>query len=285
MCKLRDQKMMTYYLLVLGMVGLTGFYFRTVSAPEAAVALAAEGSRHPASSLQPSDEPLSVTENIVALNQEVQSLVFKQRQEVVQGEGWIHVVELHQRNKQTSGSLSTGQQIPLNYILDTWYHLDKQGNVVEMVNQMKDGNGKLIQASTYSKGVWENLTVGEKWQGEPPVLNLDYGFSNDVANASSWGSVLEREENSLPDGKTTLIFTIRDAFDQPVKFDGYEKLIVSGETRGYFDQQSGALLSLNRIFVDESGNEFFAEQMTILIVEKSDLPPTDVLVYLERNAK
>jgi hypothetical protein len=285
MYKLKHQKMMTYYLLVLGMVGLAVFYFRTVPTPEAAVALAAEESRHPASSLQPSDEPLPVTENIVALNQEVQSLVSKQRQEVVQGEGWIHVVELHQRNKQTAGSLSIGQQIPLNYNFDTWYHLNEQGNVIEMVNLMKDGNGKVIQASTYSKGVWENLTVGEKWQGEPPMLNLDYGFSNDVANASSWGSVLGREENSLPDGKTTLIFTIRDAFDQPVKFEGYEKLVVSGETRAYFDQQSGALLSLNRIFVDENGNEFFAEQMTILVIEKSDLPSTDVLVYLERNAK
>lgn len=209
----------------------------------------------------------------------------RQRHEVVQGEGWVHVVELHQRNKQTAGSLSTGQQIPLNYILDTWYHLNKQGNVVEMVNLMKDGNGKVIQASTYSKGVWENLTVGEKWQGDPPVLNLDYGFSNDVANAASWGSVLGREENSLPDGKTALIFTIRDAFDQPIKIDGYEKLVVSGETRAHFDQKSGALLSLNRIFVDENGNEFFAEQMTVLVVEKSDLPPTDVLDYLERTAK
>lgn len=68
MYKLKRIKMMTYYLLVLGMVGLAGFYYRIVSTPEATVALAAEESRHPASSLQQSDKSLPVTENIVALN-------------------------------------------------------------------------------------------------------------------------------------------------------------------------------------------------------------------------
>jgi len=285
MYKYKRLKILAYYLLILGIISFAVYHFRPTPVPDPALALAAGENAHQASTSQLANEPSTSVDQANLWNQELNSLVVKRQGEVLKGAEWIHVTELHQRNKDTTGTLSTGQQIPANYILDTWYHLNKQGKVFELINIMKTENNEIVQVSTHSKGVWQNLTVGEKWQGDPPTLNLDYGFNSDMANASSWGSTLKREENKLSNGRSTLAFTIKDMFNQPVKIDGHENLIISGETRAHFDPQSGALLSLDRVFVDETGAQFFAEQMTILTFEKIELPPNDVLSYLEGTAK
>lgn len=286
MYKYKHLRILAYYSLVLGIIGLAVYQFQPTTVPEPALALAANQNNYQPSTSQSANELLSSFEQANLINQEVQSLAARRQSEVLKGGAeWIHVTELHQRNKDVTGMLSTGQQIPANYVLDTWYHLDKQGKVFELINIMKAENNEIIQVSTYSKGVWQNLTVGEKWHGDSPTLNLDYGFSSDIANAPAWGSILNREENKLSNGRSALVFTIKDVFDQPVKIEGYGKLIMSGETRAQFDSQSGALLSLDRVFVDENGDQFVAEQMEILAFEKIDLPPQDVLGYLEGVTK
>lgn len=285
MYKYKYLRILVYCLLMSGIIAFAVYQFRPTPVPQPALALSVAENEAQNSSAPLLNEISSSNVNVNKLSQEVQSLVSKRQSEVLKGAGWIYVIEVHQRNKETAGSLSMGQQIPINYVLETWYHLDGQGKVLELITLMKNENNEIVQVSVYGKGIWQNLTVGEKWQGDPPTLNLDYGFSKDIASASSWGSTLNREENKLSNGKSTLAFSINDEFDQPIKIEGYENLIVSGETRAQFDPQSGALISLDRILVDENGVQHFAEQMRIQAFEKIDLPPEDVLKYLEGATK
>ena len=279
--------LLAYCLIMLVIIGFAVYQLRPTPVPQPALALSGNERelQNVPSQTNTDKEDVASANNAAMLSQEVQSLLAKRQSEILQGAEWIHVVELHQRNKETAGSLSNGQQIPLNYILETWYHLNGAGEVFEMVNMMKSENNEIVQVSIYADATWQNLTVGETWQGDPPALNLDYGFSNDLAMAPSWGSTTSREENTLSDGTSALIFSIRDKFDQPTKIEGHEKLIIRGETRVHFDAQSGALLSLDRIFVAENGERYYAEQMKVLTFEKSDPPSDDVLKYLEGAAK
>lgn len=279
--------LLTYCLIMSVIIGFAAYQLRPTSVPQPALALSGNERelQNLPSETNTNKKVLPSVTNAAMLSQEVQSLLAKRQSEVLQGAEWIHVVELHQRNKETAGSLSTGQPIPLNYILETWYHLNGEGKVFEFVNMMKSETNEIVQVSIYANAIWQNLTVGETWQGDPPTLNLDYGFSNDLAMSPSWGSTVNREENMLSDGTSALVFSIRDEFDQPTKIEGYEKLIIRGETRVHFDAQSGALLSWDRIFVDENGEQFYSEQMKVQTFEKSDPPPNDVLKYLEGAAK
>lgn len=281
--------LLAYCLIMLVIIGFAAYQLRPTPVPQPALALSGDDqgvqSLLSQTNTDNTMEDLPSVHDAAVLSQEVQSLLGKRQSEVLQGAEWIHVVELHQRNKETAGSLPTGQQILLNYVLETWYHLDGEGNVLELVSIMKSESNEIVQVSTYKDALWQNLTVGETWQGDPPTLNLDYGFSNDLAMAPSWGSTVNREENMLSDGTSALVFSIRDKFDQPTKIEGYEKLIIRGETRVHFDAQSGALLSWDRIFVDENGEQFYSEQMKIQTFEKSDPPPNDVLKYLEGVVK
>ncbi len=213
-------------------------------------------------------------QDLNAIVEEIQVLIDAWQGEALLASGWLRVVELHDRTKDTAGPLPSGADIPIDYISDTWYHLDG-GELVELVALMKDLDENVVQASTYRDGIWRNLTFGEEWQAQADPVTLDYGFVRDILNSPLYGSLVERDEN-----EAEIIFSIRDLFEQPVRIEGYDFMVVQGVRRLVFDKTTGAVLTVERIFESESGVQHLVEQITILRIER-DTPPSDVLRFFE----
>ena len=199
--------------------------------------------------------------------------------ETLSSSGWLHVVTFHDREKDQSSSLSSGQIIPEDYIKDTWYFLNEEGLVSEMVTFMTDLEGNIIQESTFSKGIWRNLTIGENWPGDPYEIRLDFGFSKDIARASKTSVFIDHYTSEL-DGVPVDVYTIEDIFDEPVHMEGFDKAIVSGSRTVYFDSSSGALLKAERTLTAENGTIYNVETAKFVTVEQVDAPPDDILDYL-----
>ena len=210
---------------------------------------------------------------------EIQSLIDKWQGSALVGEGWLHLVEFHDRNKDQIGKLPNGEEIPMDYISDTWYHLSEDGEIVALVAMMKDTNENIVQIGTYFDGLWRNVTMGEEWAGEADEVGLDYGFIKDIGNSEFYGSIVSREENAA-DGNQEIVFSITDIFHSPTKIEGFDMLIAKGVKQISFDQQSGAISFIERFLVDEYGNERLLERMKISLIEKIASPPPEVLDYL-----
>ena len=217
-----------------------------------------------------------------AILQTVQTLAAQWSGAVLKRNGWIHVVTHRTRDKDKVSSLPNGQAIPLNYISETWYHLDDQGQAVEVIAFMRSEGGEPVQISTFRGNIWRNLTVGEKWDGEPFMPRPDLGFSADAAQAREWGSTLSQQTVTLA-GRTALRFTMRDEFGSPLLMEGYAQPVISAERRAYFDARSGALLLLERILVTADGRERVVERVDQITVQQGVEPPSDVLALLQQE--
>lgn len=222
------------------------------------------------------------TDDQETIRQAIQTLVAQWSDTVLQGSGWLHMVTHHMRDKDRGSSLPNGQAIPLNYISETWYHLDDQGQAVEVIAFMRSEDGEPVQISTFRGNIWRNLTVGEKWDGEPFMPRPDLGFSADAAQAREWGSTLSQQTVTLA-GRTTLRFTMRDEFGSPLLMEGYAQPVISAERRAYFDARSGALLLLERILVTADGRERVVERVDQITVQQGVEPPSDVLALLQQE--
>lgn len=198
--------------------------------------------------------------------------------------GWLHMVTHHTRYKDQVGSLPNGQAIPLNYISDTWYHLNDQGQAVEVVALMRSEDGRTIQAATFRDNVWRNLTVGEKWKGEPFSPRLDLGFSADATQALQWGTPLIQEMVTWEERKA-LRFTIKEQFTSPLSIEGYASSVIGAERRAYFDAQSGSLLLFERYLVFLDGKEHLVEKVVPIIYEFDVKPPLEVLALLQQEVE
>jgi hypothetical protein len=216
-----------------------------------------------------------------AIHRTIQTLATTWSDAVLASNGWLHVTTHHTRDKDKVSILPNGQTIPLNYVSDTWYRLE-QGQVVEVIAFMRAEDGEPVQISTFRDNTWRNLTVGEKWGGEPFAPRLDLGFSADAAQAQAWGSILSRQPMTLA-GKTALRFTLRDEFASPVQLEGYAQPATSAERHAYFDPQSGALLLLERVLVMADGKERVVERVDQITIQQGAEPPAEVLAVLQQE--
>ena len=222
------------------------------------------------------------TDEQEAIRQAVQTLVARWSDAVLPSSGWLHVVTHHTRDKDKTSLLPNGQPIPLNYISETWYRLDDRGQVVEAVALMRSEEGQPIQVGTFRENTWRNLTVGEKWKGEPFTPRLDLGFSADVARAPEWGSTLDRRMVTWA-GRPAMRFVMRDEFAPPRRIEGYAQPVVRGERRAWFDPDSGALLLLERVLVMADGTERVVERVEPVTIERGVEPPAEVLALLQQE--
>lgn len=213
---------------------------------------------------------------------DIQALVTQWSETMLKGEGWLHVVAHHTRDKEESSPLPNGQTIPLNYISETWYHLSDQGQAVEVIAFMRSEDGDPVQISTFRDNMWRNLTVGEKWAGAPYTPRLDLGFSTLAGRAHEWDCTLSQQTTTSA-GKPVLQFTLREEFDSPLQMEGYAQPAVAAERRASFDVHSGALLLLERILVTVEGEEHIVERVGPITSEYGVVPPAEVLALLQQE--
>lgn len=215
---------------------------------------------------------------------EVQALVARWEEAALQSLGWFHVVTQYDREKDTVDTLPNGQPIPLDYVMESWYLLDEQGQATTAVSIMKDMNGREVQVSIFCESMWQNLTLDLQYTGEPFTPRLDFGFGQIVAQAPSWGSTLSRSEGILDD-EQVLTFAIHDEFDNPVQIAGFEKPVAGGGRRAYFDPESGETIYVERVLLMADGEERVVGRSEILTWEKVTAPPANVLALLEQRGE
>ena len=167
----------------------------------------------------------------------------------------------------------------MDYVIDTWYHLGNDGKLVALAALMKDTDENIVQISTFSNGLWRNFTLGEEWAGGADSVNLDYGFIKDITNSDLYGSVVSREDKEI-NGNRMIVFSLTDVFKQPTVIAGYDTPIIEGVRRIAFEEQTGAILFVERILRDENGKERLVERIEFLLIEKLPSPPPDILGYL-----
>jgi hypothetical protein len=213
------------------------------------------------------------------LAQQIQTLVDQWEEPFVSSSGWLHVVEQHDSNIDSKGTLPDGQPIPAHYIKDAWYLLDEQGLVVKAVTVQKDLNGTPTQTTVFQGNMWYNLTTDEQVESKPFAMRLDFGFSDNASRGHEWYSALERGEVTL-ENKSVIVFTLRETLKEPEQIASNERTAAGVETRAYFNSESGAFLSMEVVEISTDGKELIVFQAKTLTLEKGE-PPVEVLSLLE----
>lgn len=211
--------------------------------------------------------------------EEVRALVTRWSGSTLRGAGWVHLVTRHQSDQDEAGILPNGQPIPLDYVMDEWYQLDQQKQVLTVISIMKDENDRVVQVGTFQEGLWRNSIAGEAYPGEA-ALYLDFGFSRNIEQATAHGKPAVRYEASMAD-RPVVTFAIGEQFDSPLNMAGYTEPVVSAEHQATFDSESGQLLSLARVFVMGDGEQRVVETTTIIAMESVREPPAEVLEFLK----
>ncbi len=215
--------------------------------------------------------------------QTLQALVTADASRLQTGPGWLHVELHHRRSQDAKSELANGQELPLDYIADTWYHLNEAGLAVEVVKFVRNEEGIPTQIATFKNNTWRNLTVAEEWRGDPFVVRLDLGFSADANQVDEWGATLHQQSTMLAD-QPAIQFVLRENFDNPLHIEGYAKPIIAAERRAVFTAESGTLKQFERIFVDEDGQYRTVEQVNVIASEYNVEPPAEVLALLEKES-
>jgi len=227
------------------------------------------------------DAQLASDDEQAEIRQAIQALVAQNAAKLHTGPGWLHIQLHHLRNKDKSSALSNGQAIPLNYISDTWYHLNEQGQAVEVVAFMRTEEGDPVQISTFKDNMWRNLTIAEEWAGDPFTPQLDLGFSADANRAEGGGTL--RQQMSQIAGQPVVQFTLREDFDAPLQMEGYAHPMVAAERRASFAEHSGDLVQMERVFVTEDGQELVVEHIDVISNEYPVEPAAEVLALLQQE--
>lgn len=222
-------------------------------------------------------------ENESKTPQEIEMLVTRWSTAMMNGSGWLHVVNHYSRNRDQTGVLPNGQSVPLNYINDTWYQLNDQGLAIAVIAFMKSEDGQLQQVATFRDGVWRNLTFGDKYSGEVFAPQLDFGMGKYLAQrAQSHGGLVGRQEKTV-DSRATVVFTAQDAFANPAVIAGYDKQAARVETSAGFDLQTGRMLYLEHIMVTPDGERRLVERVDIQMVERVSELPNEIFTFLNQE--
>ncbi len=90
--------------------------------------------------------------------------------------GWIHTIEQVEEGSMATVDPESGDIVNLQttFQIDAWSLLDEQGNVVRRVSQVRDLQGRLLQANTLRDGVSRNLTFQQQVSVQEPPLPLEW---------------------------------------------------------------------------------------------------------------
>lgn len=242
--------------------------------------------------------PFSLDGTVVEILDEGKDVLEIQREEILQNElsalidnwsremlgvnGWLHVVTSHDRDKNSTSTLSSGQIIPEDYIMDSWYFLNGEGLVSKAVTLMTDQTGNILQVSIYSEETWINL-MGEETLTAPPFsIELDFEIRKDLTRYSETGLSIVSSQSTY-DGYTVDVFGIYSRLNEPISVEGYNSMIIGGGRKAYFDTGSGALLAAERFLNGVDGSIYLLEKVSYTTLENVNTPPDRILAYLNKE--
>lgn len=196
--------------------------------------------------------------------------------------GWLHTIDKveHPNQQSTDGIAYKNIVIPPTFILEDWYHLDANLNVIESVTFMYDEKGQVVQVSVYKDGVWHNLTLHEDDPQEEKVHLVDRWFINGAAEvAGNSGQVFKSPV--IVDNRSLVRYGYVDKFDPPILFHDLSAPVKAARKTIYFDDLNGRPVMEETIFTTVNGDEITTMRTTFQLIENTTTPPEEILHWLE----
>ncbi len=197
--------------------------------------------------------------------------------------GWVHTTEKTESFFSLSDTMPDGSPVPTAWTTDTWLLLDENGYVIRGVTTQDTGSPSTSQVTTFKGGIWTNLTLGSTDDtGNPednePYRPLDYILEQ----ALTWKDlvVLEIEESVI--GKESVTeFTVTTKKLKPTEIGKPDYLTMGAVYKYYFYTETGLIVKMEYYSITPDGQYSLASRGTIIVNEKIQEPPTEVLKYLE----
>jgi hypothetical protein len=211
------------------------------------------------------------------------TLLNKKSKDITIQPGWLHVTEkaTYDVDKENLGTLSNGAVVPLQYQVDTWYHINDRGLVFQYVLIQSTLDGETVQVSVYTDQVIRNLMTNTVIQKEAYSLGaMDYHFSDEMVDFTDRTGKSATLKLTKVDGHQAAIFTLDETLSEPTTTENYNQPVYGTRTIAYYDTQSGLLFRFERIRIFKDGSErtFYYTDIT---VEQNANPPADILDYLK----
>jgi len=214
---------------------------------------------------------------------DLMTLLNKTATAITKKPGWLHVTEtiVYDVDKENLGDLPNGASIPLQYKMETWYHISPEGKVYEYVQIQTTTDGEIIQYSIFKDQVIRNPITSYSMQMPPyPLGALDYHFSNEMADFMDRTGQTAKVKVTKKDGHNAAIFTLEETLSEPTTTENYKKPIYGTRTVAYYDTDTGLLFHFERIRIFKNGTErtFYRTDIT---VEQNANPTNEILDYLK----
>ena len=208
---------------------------------------------------------------------EVQALSQRFDHSIVQGPGWIRVL-----NEIITEHRVAGQTYPPPYYQDEqWYEIDEAGWVIRNLSTHRDSNGNILQqaASVGTKGI--NFTSGDVFENSPYRLSFDF-LTRDLDSALLNGQPILREDVTCDDGFGCLLITVMDQFAQPIQNPGEPITFYGHGRRIWIHVETGQQVKIQSFSTLPNGTEQVDYTQRALLVEKVLTPPDGILETLDR---
>lgn len=190
--------------------------------------------------------------------------------------GWWHIVTLYEQAENEYGILPDGTPIPGDYIADTWYLLDGSGFVTQMINIMRDLEGKIVQFSTFREGTYRVFAMNMKFESDPPVIYE--GFSLNTLQTS----LLSKEKSNI-EGQLVVTFTARETHPPISMVEADGKFVVGHLIRETFNEETGEPLQGEVVFLLEDGSKSLFGRTKTEVVEWVEHLPEEIAGLLAQE--
>ena len=177
-----------------------------------------------------------------------------------------------------------GRVFPPPYLSsEQWYELDENGYVQRSTWIDKDENGNVLQMSATVGDYSVNFTTGDAGynQGQLYRYSADM-LTRDLASASKYDTQVTREETTCEDDFPCLLITMFNTFLQPAQNPGQEQPITGAGKRVLINLQTGQQMQIQSFWRLADGSEQVDYTQRILVVEKVEAPPQEVLDILAK---
>lgn len=253
--------------------------WRPPAAPEEASGLPTST---PAPTARPYVTPTLASSDPILL--EVQTLAKKFDTSLQSGPGWVHVVS----ERETSPKPGVVSSFPPPYIrTEEWFEINAEGYFTRKLYSDYDANGQIIQQTATVGNYSVNFTTGDSGFNEngPYPLSLDTQTQDLSRAAESANANLTREEITCENGSACLLITSWENFPNPIQNHGEPQPFTGIGRRVWIDLETGQQVKYQAFWLLADGSERMDHAERILVVEKVETPPKEILEILKRVVK
>lgn len=218
------------------------------------------------------------TEQQLALSDEIRFLTEKWKKTHLKA-GWIHVVTHQTFDHDVQNTGPDGQPAPNDFMTEDWILLDNKGQEVKGVFLQRKNSGEIIQVSVLRDKAWFNFTYGDIIPAPDNLTYaLDYGFP-EVADRLN--SELKKTTETVK-GKKLIKYSAKEKYVSPSKLLEFNMEVNSIDVQAFYND-NGQLELYQTVVSLQDGAERKSYMVEVLTFEQVDIPPAEILDYLNQG--